>query len=184
MNDFTALLKNFIKDKHVATIAPSSRFALRRICNAIDFSKDIILVEYGPGTGVITKAILQRMSPKSRLIAIEKNEGLFLYLKKIIDSRLQVINGDVLNVNILLKNFLKNKKADYVISGIPFSMYKKEDRAESIKKTRSILTKDGRFILYQFSPIVRRHLTGQFTNIKTSFELINIPPLFIMEASG
>lgn len=182
-HEFSILIKNFIKDRFVATVAPSSKFVLRRICNAIDFSKDITLVEYGPGTGVITKAILEKMSSKSKLIAIEKNKNLCSCLRKIKDSRLKIINGDVLEIDKLLKNVMKKEKADYVVSGIPFSLYKKENRALLIEKTDAILSDVGRFIVYQFSPIVKSHLICQFANIKTSFEPINIPPLFIMEAS-
>ncbi len=183
VHEFSILIKNFLKDRFVATVAPSSKFVLRRICKSIDFRRDITLVEYGPGTGVITKALLENMSPKSKLIAIEKNKNLCSCLRKIKDSRLKIINGDVLEIDKLLKNILKKGKADYVVSGIPFSLYKKEQRAESIKKTNAILSDTGRFIVYQFSPIVKSHLVCQFPNVKTSFEPVNIPPLFIMEAS-
>ena len=183
IKEVPVLIKNFIMDKRVATVAPSSRFVVRRICKSIDFGRDITLVEYGPGTGVVTKALLQKMSPKSRLIAIERNKELFLTLKDIKDSRLRVVRGDVLKVDTLLKNILKKDKADYIVSGIPFSMCKKEERAILVGKTHFLLSDDGRFILYQTSTAMKQHLLPRFPNIKTSFEPINLPPLFIMEAS-
>jgi len=177
------LIKNLIRDKCVATIAPSSRFVVRRICNSIDFRGDITLVEYGPGTGVITSALLQKMSSNSELIAIEKNKGLFNYLNKIKDHRLSIINGDVMKVDTLLQKNLKRDKADYIVSGIPFSLCKKEERENLVGKTYALLSKDGRFILYQTSTAMKQHLIPQFAKIKTSFELINLPPMFILEAS-
>ena len=57
-------------DKNVASVARTSKKTVERICRAINFDKDIVLVEYGPGSGAFTKYLLSRMSLDSKLIAI------------------------------------------------------------------------------------------------------------------
>lgn len=88
-----------------------------------------------------------------------------------------------MKVDTLLQKNLKRDKADYIVSGIPFSLCKKEERENLVGKTYALLSKDGRFILYQTSTAMKQHLIPQFAKIKTSFELINLPPMFILEAS-
>src|SRR5690625_7517344 len=67
-------LKTFIKDKDVASITPTSMHCVRKVCTNIDFSLDFTLVEYGPGDGVFTRYLLEKMSAGSRLIIIESND--------------------------------------------------------------------------------------------------------------
>ena len=42
------VLKEFIKDKNVASVTKTSKYIVEKICNKIDFSEKQIIVEYGP----------------------------------------------------------------------------------------------------------------------------------------
>ncbi|MEX0823167.1 MAG: rRNA adenine N-6-methyltransferase family protein, partial [Balneolaceae bacterium] len=75
-------IKNFIKDRDVASITPTSKRCVKKVCNHIDFTKDFTLVEYGPGDGVFSRFLLEKMSPGSRLILIEANENFVKHLKE------------------------------------------------------------------------------------------------------
>ncbi len=66
-------IKTLIKDPAVASVTPSSRFAVQRVCSFIDFPRAALVVEYGPGLGVFTQYLLGQMGPQGRLVAIEKN---------------------------------------------------------------------------------------------------------------
>ena len=175
------LIKNLIKDKYVASISPSSRFLIKKIFKRIDFNGDLLVVEYGAGTGVITKALLKKMSKNSKLIAIEKNKVLFNLLQNFKDDRLRLINEDVSDI-ARVANLINKRKADYVISGIPFSMLKPNEIEKIIKWTNNILSKNGKFILYQVSILMKKYLIKSFKRVKIGFESRNIPPFFILEA--
>jgi phospholipid N-methyltransferase len=75
-------VKNFISDKYIASITPTSDFGVRKVCSKIDFSRCGLIVEYGPGTGVFTKYLLQKMGPDSLLILIERNANFAGDLRK------------------------------------------------------------------------------------------------------
>ena len=48
-------LKNFIRDKNVASITPTSPFGVRKVCEKIDFKKRNVIIEFGPGQRRIFK---------------------------------------------------------------------------------------------------------------------------------
>jgi len=181
--DSLLLIKNLIKDKDIATIAPTSKSVINEMFKKINFKKDLTIIEYGPGTGVITKALLNNISSASKIIAIEKNRQMCSEAMKIRDKRLKILKGNVKNLIKEVKKITNGKKADYVISGIPFSMIEKKQRIEIVHQTKNILSKNGKFILYQFLPLMKKYLDKEFEDVSLSFKLANIPPLFIIAAS-
>ena len=67
-----AFLQSFLKSpKQVGSIIPSSRFLERRVTRATRAHRAKLVVELGPGTGVVTEALIARGIPASRLILIE-----------------------------------------------------------------------------------------------------------------
>ena len=65
-------LGEFIKErKIVGAIAPSSKFLMKKMIAPIDFQKADVIVELGPGNGVFTKSILERMKQTSKLFSFE-----------------------------------------------------------------------------------------------------------------
>ena len=176
------LISNFIKDKNVASIIPTSKRCVKDICSRMNFSRDLCIVEYGPGNGAFTDHILKNLSSESRLLAIEKNKELSGYLKeKTNDKRLEVFNDDAINVKNIL-NFLSIKNVDYVISGIPFSFLEPNDIHKILENTREILNPNGRFLVYQATRKVEDYLGRYFTDIKTKHYKLNIPPLFLFDS--
>src|SRR3972149_3700301 len=75
-------VKNFLSDKYIASITPTSDFGVKKVCSKIDFSRCGLVVEYGPGTGVFTKYLLQKMGADSLLIMIERNANFVTLLRK------------------------------------------------------------------------------------------------------
>ncbi len=176
-----SLIFNFIKDKHVASVAPTSKKNVLKICKRIDFNKDIVIVEYGPGNGVFTKYLLSKISANSKLIVIERNKGLALELLKNKDQRLKVFNDSAQNINQILEK--ENiEKVDYVISGIPLSFLNYQEREELVKNTYRALKNKGIFIVYQFTKKSKKLIVKYFNNIYSHIRPLNMPPLFVFEA--
>ena len=69
---------------------------INQILETVDINNQSIL-EIGPGTGNLTKIILKK-NPK-KLIVIEKDNELVLFLEKIFGSKIEIINEDVLKIN-------------------------------------------------------------------------------------
>jgi phospholipid N-methyltransferase len=172
-------LKTFIKDRDVASVTPTSQHCVKKVCSNIDFSKDFTLVEYGPGDGVFSKYLLERMTTGSRLILIEANEDFVSHLKDSIrDPRVDVHNilaGDV--ESVLMPEQIGN--VDYVLSGIPFSFLKKERKRMVLQATKNILKEGGLFLAYQTSGHLKKPVMEVFGNLETEREMLNLPPYLI-----
>ncbi len=69
---------------------------LKKIVSLIKL-KDKSILEIGPGTGNLTSYILKN-NPK-KLIVVEKDKFLVNHLKKKFESKLIIINDDILNIN-------------------------------------------------------------------------------------
>jgi len=175
-------LKNFIKDKNVASITPTSPFGVRKVCENIDFKKRSVIVEYGPGSGVFSKYILKKMSKDSKLILIELNKNFVAILQnKTRDQRVNIYNDTAENVlNVLAA--AGESGADYIISGIPFSFISSQTKNRILYNTYMALKSGGKFLAYQHSNHLKEFLKRHFDVVKIEYELRNIPPLCISEA--
>lgn len=173
--------KTFIKDRDVASVIPTSLRCVKKVCTHIDFSKDFLLVEYGPGNGVFTKYLLEKMTPGSRLVLVEANKDFVEELKDTIkDPRVQINNilaGDV--ESVLEPEDIGN--VDYVLSGIPFSFLKKERKHEVLTATKRILKDGGKFVAYQTSGHLKKPVMEVFGNYDIEMEMLNIPPYLIYD---
>lgn len=174
-------LKSFFKDKDVASVTPTSRFCVRRVCQPIDFSKDITVVEYGAGSGVFSRYLLKNMTPKSKLALFETNALLFQKLHEINDPRVLLYQDSVEYVNTVLpEDFIGN--TDFIISGIPFSFLDEDTKSSILSQSFKLLRGGGKFLAYQTSGHLKKPLQDTFGNVKTGWEWRNIPPMTVYEA--
>jgi phospholipid N-methyltransferase len=174
-------LKSFATDKDVASITPSSKYCVRKLCERIDFATTDIIVEYGGGTGVFTKHFLEQMRPDARLFVFETNDNFYDLLSNIDDNRLTVFHQSVEDILHLLPEDVI-EQVDHVVSGIPFSFFDWDMKVDILNKTRQVLKKDQSFLAYQTSGHLKEPLTETFGNYTTEFCWMNIPPYFIYEA--
>ena len=176
-------IKNFIQDKDVAAVTPSSKFLVKRVCRWIDFSRPSTVVEYGPGTGVFSEYILENLGADSTLLMIESNPNFVEKLREMTadDDRVIVVEDRAENVqDIMAAHDLP--EADYVISGIPFSFLDEDVKHELLVQTREALTEDGKFLVYQNYNHMEDPLRRHFSSVKKEYELFNLPPMFAYEA--
>ncbi len=184
--DTLIYIMNFIKDRNVASITPTSSVGVKKVCSKIDFSQNNVIVEYGPGTGVFTKYLLKNMREDSRLILIERNRNFNSFLKKNIrDPRMVLIQDSAENVLDNLRA-CKESEADYIISGIPFSFLDPELKHKILYNTHRALKKGGKFLVYQTcfqtNNHLKVHLQQYFPTVNSKYEIANIPPLRTYEA--
>lgn len=175
------LWKAFCKDKMVASVIPSSKLSVKKLCKSIDFSRDIVIVEYGAGTGVFTKYMLQKMTPGSKIIAIETNAHLVDLLNEIDDERLIVYHDSAERIHEIL-NEVHETEVDYVLSGIPFSYIDEEVKNGIMSDTYQILKDGGKFLVYQCTGNAKKYLQNYFSTIYSSYQVFNIPMLYMWEA--
>lgn len=181
MSGTITYLKSFFKDKDVASVTPTSRFCVRRVCKPIDFTQDITIVEYGAGSGVFSRYLLQNMTSDSKLAVFETNDILFEKLREIDDSRILFYQESVEFVNTLLpEDWVGN--VDFIVSGIPFSFLDDEAKSSVLEQSYKLLRDGGKFLAYQTSGHLKEPLQQTFGNVNTEWEWRNIPPMTIYES--
>jgi phospholipid N-methyltransferase len=169
--------RNFLKyPKLLGSLVPSSPFLVNQLMSKVDWERARVVVEYGPGIGNITREILQRMRPDAVLVAIELNSEFVEYLRdEIRDPRLHVVYGSASEVGAILAR-LNLDRADYIISGIPYSTIPDPVRRTIVRESRRLLEPTGALVVYQFTRTVLPYLEPIFGQVQQDFNLLNILP--------
>ena len=170
-------LRGFLKHPvMVGSIIPSSRVLIDRMLQPVDWKTTKLFVEYGPGVGTFTRPVLDRLPADATLITIDTNPDFTRYLKTAIDdSRLVAVTGSAADVEQILSDH-GFERADYVLSGIPFSTLPPGVGEDIGRATAQVIRPGGAFLVYQFSPKVIDFLKPHFDRIDRGFEWINVPP--------
>lgn len=176
-NPLLLFAKNFLQHpRMLGSVIPSSRFLIQRILDRIDWNRARVVVEFGPGVGNVSEQILRRLHPDGRLVLIEMNQDFVDLLRnRNSDPRLTVVHGSAANILQILEN-LGIKRADYIISGIPYSTMPVPLRRRILAESRASLTSRGEVIVYQFMRTIERHLHDCFDTVEPDFEALNLPP--------
>ena len=175
------LIKEFLKDKNVGAVASSSDNVVKKIVHEIDFANAEVIVEYGPGKGTITKQLLKSMTANAVLFVFETNQDFIVALERIIDKRLMIINADAKSALLILKNRYKIEDVDYIISTIPFSFLDQRLKQRIIFSSFTMLKEKGKFLTYQYTPLIYSIIKNKFKNHSIKPNLSNFPPAFIMQ---
>jgi phospholipid N-methyltransferase len=174
--------KQFLKSRReIGSVTPSSRHLTKGIIDKIDFSADRIIVELGPGTGVFTQSMLDKMSPNSRLVVIELNDEMFQLLgKKIHDDRVILVHGSATMMKDILSNHGLNH-VDYIVSSLPLSVMPPEIANQIFQDSKTLLSSHGKYIQFMYSLVLKAKLQEYFHSVSKSFVLFNFPPAFVFE---
>jgi len=119
--------------KTVGSIVPTSSITARRMASVIDIHSGLPVLELGPGTGAITKAILGHGVRPENLVAIEYSTDFHEHLLRTYPG-VHFINGDAFDLQTTLGSF-SDLTFDSVVSGIPllnFPMAKRVSLLESL----------------------------------------------------
>ncbi|MGI9553310.1 MAG: 16S rRNA (adenine(1518)-N(6)/adenine(1519)-N(6))-dimethyltransferase RsmA [Thermodesulfobacteriota bacterium] len=111
-------IQNFMPTKKLGQNFLINHSFVNKICDAADFSHDDIAIEVGPGYGVLTEQILEKVK---YLYAIEKDRNLFSLLEKKFTGfkNIKLINGDILKTDI---RKLTGKNSIKFISNLPYNI--------------------------------------------------------------
>ncbi len=105
------------RPKAVGSIVPTSAVTAREMASVIDPASGLPVLEIGPGTGVITRAILARGIKPENLYAVEYSPEFVRHLRRLCPG-VNVIEGDAFNLAATLGDN-SGLVFDSVISGVP-----------------------------------------------------------------
>ena len=178
-------MKSFFKEavstfKTTGTIKPSSKYLINDCLKHLDFKKNQIILEFGPGNGCITQELLNRTPTTSRLISFEVNSKFFKHCKKTFksDTNFTIVNHSAIAFEEVLKE-QGIKKVDYIISSLPLTLLKEEEVISLLEKISKFIKKEGCFVQYQYSLGKYKMLKKKFAKVNVDFTLRNVPPSFV-----
>ena len=171
--DSVKKFKRWIKE--YGAVAPSSSFLVNEMTKPVFWQGVELVIELGAGSGVITKEILRKLSSSGKLIVFEINPKFCDKLFAIDDSRLVVINDRA----ELMDKYLGSAKADCIISGIPIGNLSRYEFAELARAIKRNLNFGGQFVQFQYFLASYLRVRREFSEMKTSFVPINLPPAFV-----
>lgn len=161
--------------KQVGAILPTSAITARRMASVINPRSGLPVLELGPGTGVITKAILGRGVQPENLVAIEYSSDFYQHLTHTYPG-VRFINGDAFDLDRTLGD-LKDLKFDSVISGIPLLNFPMQARIELLESLLDRMPPGRPVVQISYgpvSPIVAR--PDRYHIQHFDFVVRNIPP--------
>lgn len=176
----TNFLRQFWSEtKMVGSMFPSSGFLAKLILRNIDFHRARVIVELGPGTGVFTRRILEKMHPEARLLVFELNESFYNNLQQEIDDqRVILIHDSAEHIHdYLLKNDFLH--ADYIVSSLPISNFPDKLKRNIVDACYKALRNSGKFIQFQYSLKCRNLFEEKFQEVTIDHTLFNLPPAYV-----
>lgn len=119
------------KPKALGAVLPTSNATARRMASVIDLDNTDPVLELGPGTGVITKAILARNVEPEKLYSVEHTEAFLPQLRSQFPD-VNIIYGDAFQLDEALPD-MKGEKFDTIISAVPLLNFSVERRVGFLK---------------------------------------------------
>ena len=176
---------DFLKErKTVGAVSPSSKFLMKKMLAPINFEKAKVIVELGPGNGVFTKGLLDRMNSNAKLISFELSENFYKHINlKIRDERLILINDSADK----LEKYLKVEgisEVDYVVSSLPLAVIPEEVKTKVLNACVKVLGEKGKYIQFQYSLNAKKLLQSKFNDVSHKFVPVNIPPAFVYQCNN
>ncbi|MER6788450.1 methyltransferase domain-containing protein [Streptomyces sp. NPDC000658] len=169
-------------------VAASSLRLAHAMTEGVGLERARTVVELGPGTGVFTDAVLARLPPRARLVAVELNPVLAARLSATRrDTRLTVVQGSAAELAAAV-----GEPVDAVVSGLPWTVMPRERRERILDAVTEVLAPGGRFTTFAYLHAARTPPARDFTaELGRRFRRLersavvwrNLPPAFVHRAT-
>jgi phosphatidylethanolamine/phosphatidyl-N-methylethanolamine N-methyltransferase len=168
--------KGWQRDKKgVGALIPTSGVTARRMASIIDVSSGLSILELGAGTGVITRAILERGVSASQLVAVEYAEHFCDMLRERFPD-IDVRNGDVFDLDNILGD-RHGETFDCVVSAVPMLSFPLEKRVTLMDSLLSRIPRGRPVIQITHGPLSPLPpMPDLYTISHFDFVVRNIPP--------
>jgi len=144
------------------------------------------VLEYGPGTGAFTGAILEGLKPSAKFAVIETNPQ-FAEIFTTRYPRVPLFQDSVANVRTICDR-AGISSVDCIVSGLPWATFSKSLQMKCLDEMMRVLKPDGRFATFTYVhslalPAAKRFanlLTNYFSTVsKSPVVWLNVPPAFV-----
>ena len=168
----------------LGALFPSGSALSRLMVKHIDPNTSGYVLEFGPGTGSFTKALIQRGIPEEKLVLIEQAPEFVDLLQSSFPKSTVVLGDATHSVEIL--DSLGIKQCDEIVSGVPLNAMGVELRKSICTEGLKVLKPGGSFVQVSYLPrcsIPRDAiLSSNARKLFCGVALPNLPPAFVWRA--
>jgi phosphatidylethanolamine/phosphatidyl-N-methylethanolamine N-methyltransferase len=158
-------------------VSPSGRFLARAMARAVGPVGDGLVVELGPGTGPVTKALIAHGVPAEQLVLVEY-DATFCGLLARRFPQIQVIQGDAFALSQTLAG-LTDRPIRAVVSSLPLLNQPPARRLALVSDIFTLMAPDGIFVQFTYgpaSPVPRSADSDQLAAHASPRIWLNLPP--------
>lgn len=156
-------------------VSPSGRALARRMAAGVDPSGELPVLELGPGTGVVTAALIARGIAAARIVAIEYNPDFAARVRARCPG-VAVVVGDAYDLAATLGASHPGPFAA-VVSSLPLLLRPAEERKALVLDALSRLAPGGAYVQFSYSPKPPvPESPAEYDLSGSGFVLINLPP--------
>lgn len=157
----------------IGALLPSSPALCREITSHINIESAEAVVELGPGTGVITDEILERINPQTKFVAIELDNKMYETLRQNRPS-LNIVNDSAENLPEIMRN-AEIKYLNAIVSGLPWAAFPEKLQMAILKSVVDSLSNGGYFTTFAYLQGLMLPAGQRFKKLlKKSFKEVNI----------
>ena len=182
--------------KSTASLVPSSRYLARVMVRPLCGKAPRVVVEFGPGTGVMTRELLRLMPDDGTLLAFEVSTRFVTYLRETVpDPRLQIVQASATTAAMELSR-RGIEQVDGIVSSLGISFMDVESVDGLFRPLLPHLGKKGTITQFQyvtaawgsmagvFSISMRAVMKRYFCCVQSTSVWLNLPPAFVITGHG
>jgi len=141
---YKALLAN---PRTIGAVIPSSKYLAKEMASHVPMNNKNLVVELGPGTGVVTEALLKMGIAPERIVAVEYSYHFACQLHKRFPN-IHIIRGDAVNLLQLLGDDKENVCA--VVSSLPLRSLPRITANIIVNQISQLLQPNGKYIQFTY----------------------------------
>lgn len=178
IKDDARFLRNWAsKPLTTGAVSPSGKALTERMAETVDIHSDLPVIELGPGTGAVTKALLKRGVKPQNLFAVEFNPDFCKLLHKRFPE-CNILQGDAYALGKTLKDHGIEEVAS-IVSSLPLFTRPLADRVKLLSAALSLMPRGGEFIQFSYAlvpPVKTQELPVASELTVSPWIMLNLPP--------
>jgi phosphatidylethanolamine/phosphatidyl-N-methylethanolamine N-methyltransferase len=154
VRDLVAFLSSAVRSPSViGAVAPSGVALSDLLASVAPSTGRPVVVELGPGTGVVSTALRRRLPEGARHIAVEIDTGMVEHLQRT-RPWLEVVQGDAMDLQKLLADAGVDR-VDAIISGLPWTLFPESAQRGILEQVTRVLGPDSTFTTFAYRHVTR-----------------------------
>jgi phosphatidylethanolamine/phosphatidyl-N-methylethanolamine N-methyltransferase len=159
------------RPKQMGTVWPSSPALAEAMARWLPENKTELMLELGPGTGIVTEKLLEAGLPEEKLVAVEKSERLAGFLRERF-PKARIISGDALELDQVLSGL----KFGAVFSSLPLKVFSPEQVERISAAIHNVLVPGAHWVQYSYQIINGHAPAKSFHAVDSEIVWQNLPP--------